>query len=124
MTRRLRLTSVALLGILSGGCEATHLAYVNEMNLGVDVSYSTEGTGHLVLGFDRNTFALVPQRKVDGEDDELMSLSAASRMSASGLDTVEFDHFIATGTSASQIGTNPTTLRAIRDGIVGIGETK
>lgn len=101
------------------GCRATHVAYVNEMNLGVDLSYSTEGTGHLVLGFDRNTFALVPQNDEDGD---LKALSAASRMSASGLDTVEFDHFVATGEAAKQIGVDTDKLKKIRDEIVGMPE--
>lgn len=121
MTRTSRLVAMGLLVLGPQACAPTHLAYVNEMNLGVDLSYSAEGSGHLVLGFDRNTFALVPQKKADGKRDELMSLSAASRMSASGLDTVEFDHFIATGKAASEIATDPATLKKVRDEIAGIG---
>lgn len=32
------------------GCEATHLAYVHETNLGLEVAVSTEGTGCLAFG--------------------------------------------------------------------------
>jgi len=49
---------------LLGGCQATHLLYVSDTVLGIDVAASAEGTGHMVFGYDRETFALVPRRRM------------------------------------------------------------
>lgn len=62
MTRPLLLLSFGLAPALLGGCQVTHLLYVNDTVLGIDVAASAEGTGHLVFGYDRETFALVPRK--------------------------------------------------------------
>ena len=93
------LALIPLLGLL--GCQATHLLYVHNTVAGIDVSVSTEGTSKFVLGFDRETYALVP-RKGDGE--EAMALVGTSCVHASRFgDRVEIRHVVATGSAAKDL---------------------
>lgn len=122
MTRPLLLLGLA--PALLGGCQVTHLLYVNDTVLGIDVAASAEGTGHLVFGYDRETFALVP-RKEDAEETDpkhrfdAMSLAAVSCVYADGLEDVRFNHFIATGDSAGHVAKDPVGYAQIRDAILG-----
>lgn len=115
--KRELLGAVLLLSATLLGCRATHLAYVNEMTLGVDVAYGNEGTGKLVIGYDRDTFALVPQKAQSGQDGELMSLSAVSGVRVVGLNELAFDHFVATGEAAKAVAKDPEGLEMIRNAI-------
>ena len=52
-----------LLTACLAGCSATHLVYVYDVSVGMDVAYSTEGSGRVVFGYDRGTYAVVPQKQ-------------------------------------------------------------
>ncbi len=108
MTRPLLLFGLA--PALLGGCQATHLLYVSDTVLGIDVAASAEGTGHLIFGYDRDTFALVPrkeeaQAEVQNDRFDAMSLAAVSCVYVDGLQEVRFNHFVATGDSAKYVAT-------------------
>lgn len=113
-----KLIFYGLLGGLLLGCKATHLAYVHETSLGIDVAVSTEGTGRLVFGYDRDTYAIVP-RKSDGK--EAMTLTALGCIYAQGLNEVHFDHFVSSGDAAIKIAKSPETLKKIKQTIQGGG---
>lgn len=101
------------------GCEATHLAYVHETTLGIDVAANVEqGTGRFVFGYDRDTYSLVP-RKDDGS--EAMTLTALGCIYAQGLNEVHFDHFVSSGTAAINLAKSPETLKKINQTIQGGG---
>ena len=127
---KLRTAMGALLVVLAaGGCmRAKHLVYVYDAAVGLDVAYSTEGTGRLLFGYERDTFALVPQ-KCDGPDDdecegEIMKLAAVSQVRARGVDELCFNHFVATGDSAASIASDPAGIAKIRRAIFGTEETR
>jgi hypothetical protein len=120
--KALLLGCAALAACCLTGCKATHLIYVYDLSVGIDVAASTEGTGRLIFGYDRGTYALVPQRTdhvavggVAGTDTgELMSLTATSYVSSRGLDEFEFDHFVSTGDAAVDVANDPNGLEEIR----------
>jgi hypothetical protein len=106
------------LSCLICGCE-DHLIYVHETSLGLDVAVSTEGTGRLVFGYDRDTYALVPRKD---ERQEAMSVTALGCIYAQGLDEVHFDHFVSTGEAALKIAQAEQTLQKINLAINGGGD--
>lgn len=108
---------------LSSGCRATHLVYVHNASLGIDVSASAEGTGRLAFGYDRDTFALVP-RKDESASADAMSLASVSCVYADGLNEVQFDHFIATGETAINVAMDDDGLQKIRKAIYGKKDQK
>ena len=91
-----------LLSITFCGCKATHLIYAHDTSLGVDVAVSTEGTGRLVFGYDRDTFVIVP-RKGDNKDDDAMTLTSFGCVYVDGLEEISFNHFVSTGDAAKTI---------------------
>jgi hypothetical protein len=101
-------------------CEATHLAYVHETTLGLDVAVSTEGTGRLVLGYDRDTYAIVPRK---GAGLDAMTLTSLGCIYASGLDTVSFNHFVSSGTAAVKIAQDALILNQIKKAIQRGGDS-
>jgi hypothetical protein len=115
---RVHLQHVVLAASLVSGCTATHAIYVYDASVGIDLAYSSEGTGKLVFGYDRDTYALVP-KKDDATDDELMSLAAVSKVQSEGLNKLDFDHFVATGGAATGVATDPDGLARIRSAIFG-----
>ena len=118
MKMLLKLGWISLL--LCGCVEATHLAYVHETSLGLDVAVSTEGTGRLVFGYDRGTYAIVPRK---GEGLDAMTLTSLSCVYASGLNDVQFKHFVSSGEAAKKIAKNSDTLKQINQAIQGGGST-
>ncbi len=120
---RRKLVLSGLVAACLSGCHATHLVYVHNASLGIDVSASTEGTGRLAFGYDRDTFALVP-RKDDNTGADAMSLAAASCVYADGLNEVQFDHFIATGDTAKNVAMDADGLETIREAIYGKKDQK
>jgi hypothetical protein len=118
-------TQLSLLGVALAlaGCQPTHLVYVYDLSLGLDVAYSNEGTGKVVFGYDRGTYAIVPQKdgaELPGADrGEIMSLAGVSHVRIDGLNEIKFDHFIATGQAAQEVAQDPDGLRQIRDAIYG-----
>ncbi|MGQ0445679.1 MAG: hypothetical protein ACT4O2_11290 [Beijerinckiaceae bacterium] len=122
MTRLLLLFGLA--PALLGGCQTTHLVYVTDTVLGMDVAASAEGTGHMIFGYDRETFALVPRQEdaqaTDPNDRfDAMSLAAVSCVYADGLEDVRFNHFIATGDSAVYVAQDAEGYARIRAAIFG-----
>lgn len=107
--------------LLSGCMTPTHLVYVHGTTVGLDVAASTEGTGRLVFGYDRDTFAIIPHKNNNKESDA-MSLAAVSCIYAWGLDDVQFKHFVSTGEAATKLVKNPVVLSQIWDSIQGGGE--
>jgi hypothetical protein len=116
----------SLVTMCLGGCHATHLVYVYDLSIGIDVAYGTEGTGRLVFGYDRGTYAIVPQRTdctaahactPADESGELMSLVATSYVESKGLDEFEFDHFVSTGEAAVKIAGHGDDVAHLRRAI-------
>ncbi len=121
---RRKLVLCGLAAAFLSGCHATHLVYVHNASLGIDVSASAEGTGKMAFGYDRDTFALVP-RKDDNANADAMSLAAVNCVYADGLNEVQFDHFVATGDAAKSVAKDPDGLQTIRKAIYGKkGENK
>jgi len=112
------LLKLGWISLLLCGCEATHLAYVHETNLGLDVAVSTEGTGRMVFGYDRDTYAIVPRK---GKGLDAMTLTSLGCIYASGLDEVSFNHFVASGKAAKNIAKSPDTLKQLNQAIQGGG---
>ena len=106
-----------LAALLLLGCSATHLVYVHDASMGLDIAVSTEGTQRLVFGYDRDTYALILLKK-DGSKDA-MSLAAVSCIHADGLTDIDFNHFVATGSAALQVAADPAGLAEIRSSIFG-----
>lgn len=121
---KIALLKVGFMCLLLTGCQATHLVYVHGTTVGLDVTASTEGTGRLVFGYDRETFALIPRKK---DNDDAMSLAAVSCVYAKGLDKVQFNHFVSTGNAATSIMKNDkerlqTLVERISSSIQGKGD--
>lgn len=109
---------LVLYGLLSGllcGCPAKHLVYVHDTSIGIDVAASTEGTGRLMFGYDRDTFAIVP-RKSDGE---AMTLVSFGCVYAKGLSDVNFNHFVSSGKAAKNIAKSEQGLKNINNALYG-----
>ena len=98
------------------GCEATHLVYVSNTILGVDVAVSSEGNNRLSIGYDRDTYCIVP-RKEAGKD--AMSVTSVSQIRIHGLNDVQFDYFVSTGEAAKALAKDPEALQMIRRAILG-----
>ncbi len=114
------LKTLGCLSIMLCGCEATHLAYVHETTLGVDVAVSTQGTGRIVFGYDRDTYSIVP-RKGDGQD--AMTLVSLGCIYAQGLNKVHFRHFVSSGKAAIYIAEDDQILNQLKTAIQGGGDT-
>jgi hypothetical protein len=110
--------AMAAAALSAAGCGTpTHLAYVHNMNLGVDLGAApTEGQVKLAIGYDRKTFALVPQLKADAD---AMSVTSASRVVVAGLSTDKFGHIVATGEIAKKLAKDPKNLGKLVDKLFG-----
>ncbi len=133
----MRLFFVPLLALLAApvaGCHAKHLIYVYDLDIGIDVAYSQEGNAHLVFGYDRGTYAIVPQREDQsvalqcpangetpteaGQTGELMSLAATSHVVSAGVTEFTFNHFVSTGRAAVNLAKNPDALSTARAAVL------
>ena len=113
---------IVLFSLLSGllcGCTANHLVYVHDTSIGIDVTASTEGTGRLMFGYDRDTYAIVPRKKGDGDAMTLVSMSCVY---AKGISKVNFNHFVSSGKAAKNIAKSKKGLTAINNALYGGGE--
>ena len=99
------------------GCPAKHLVYAHDTSIGIDVAASTEGTGRLMFGYDRDTFVIVP-RKSDGE---AMTLVSFGCVYAKGLNEVNFNHLVASGKAAKKIAKSEQGLTTINNALYGGG---
>lgn len=101
--------------LLLTACEATHLVYVHESSLGVVLTpVSTQGTTKFSLGFDRETYALVPKAGKTADNAEAMSAAAVSRIQVKGITDLKFGHVVATGKAAAEITKNAEKLGAVQ----------
>lgn len=116
--RMLTMVATCLAGTAAlTGCRPTHLAYVHNAVLGVDLGASpNEGQVKLAVGYDRKTFAIVPRK---GDDQDAMSVTAASRVHVQGLSTNEFSHIVATGAPAVRLAEEPQNLGTLVDQLLG-----
>jgi hypothetical protein len=108
------------------GCKATHVSYVHEASLGVNLNLAAEGTAKLNVGYDRETFALVPrytpEEPSSGASEpqgEAMSVTAVSRVYLEGMSRVYFGHAVATGRPAIWVAKDGKGLKEITDRIFG-----
>jgi hypothetical protein len=105
--------------VFLNACAATHVAYVHDTCLGVDLSFSAEGHGRFAVGYDREVFALVPKRTADADSNDAMSLTSLSDVALTGLDEIKFNHLVATGTPAVALVKDPDGLKRIREAFYG-----
>lgn len=119
------LITIGLIGFLFSGCQATHLAYIHATTMGLEVAGSTQGNGRFVLGYDRDTYALIPRivndNNAQSKLSDAMSLAAVSCIHAKGLDDVQFRHFVSTGIAAVNVVQDSITLAQIKESIQGGG---
>src|SRR2546423_7500025 len=71
--------------LCAAGCESDHVVYVSETNLGITVNAASQGTPKVALGYDRETFAVVPRYESDVNGPEAMSLLSLSNVDVTGL---------------------------------------
>ena len=102
--------------ICLAGCNS-HMVYVHETVVGISVAPVNPGNGtaKVSIGYERDTYALVPQKK-DNED--AMSLTAVSRIRANGLNKVQFGHVVATGEAGKIIAKDPEALKTAKRNLV------
>lgn len=123
---RHQLSLLLLLGLPMTGCNS-HVIYVHNASLGVDVNVSAEsGTAKFALGYDRETFAVVPRvAAVDEKGNAIpakqdaMSLVSVSNVDAVGLNELIFNHAVATGQAAVTVAKDPAGLKAMRKAVFG-----
>ena len=106
--------------MVCGGC-GEHLAYVHNASMGVDVTMATDGTARIALGYDNDTFAIVPRFDPvgDGKHGEAMTLVSVSNVEIDGLDEIVFNHVIATGEAAINAANDEQGLRMMREAVFG-----
>jgi len=114
MIFRISTLLIVIGGVLSGCGRATHLVYVHNMVAGVDLKPAGEGTVRFVVGYDRETYALVP-RVNDGNSVEAMNLAAVSKVKIEGTTGFRFSHVIATGEAAIKVAKSPEVLQDVAD---------
>ena len=123
MNRFIKLATLSLL-LCAGGC-ADNLAYVHNAVFGVDVTAATNGTGRIAIGYDSDTFAIVPRFDPvgDGKHGEAMTLVSVSNVDVDGLDEIVFNHVIATGQAALDIVNDTEGLKMMRKAALGVDST-
>ena len=109
---------------INGGC-ANDLLYVHDTSLGVDVSVRPDETsGRLMVGYDRDTYALIPRRKSsNNKEDDAMALTSVSCIDLDGISEFHYNQFIATGNSAVMIAKDSTAIKQIRNALFGGNKT-
>ncbi len=106
------------------GCQATHILYAHETNLGVDFGISPDETsGELIIGYDRDTYALIP-KKNNSSSQEAMGLASVSCVDIEGLNKFHFNQFIATGKTANEISKDQQAMKQIQGAIYGGGKKR
>ena len=110
----------ALLFATLAGCGG-NLAYVHNSVVGVDVTGSTDGTARIAIGYDNETFAIVPRFDPvgDGKHGDAMTLVSVSNVDIDALDEIVFNHVIATGKAARLAAEDPQGLSMMRQSVFG-----
>jgi len=111
---------------LLASCSATHLVYVHETTVGIDVGASANaGSTGFSFGYDSRTFAIVPratnpaapqgasQDPAASSGPDAMSLVAASQTYVEGVSRIEITHALATGYPAIRIARNANQVQSI-----------
>lgn len=84
-----------------GGCEATNLYIAHDTVVGVNAAVNSNQTsGHVVIGYDRKFFAVVPKSVPRGEGKdgtEAMSALSCSELEVDGIFLTRFVENLATG---------------------------
>jgi hypothetical protein len=111
--------TLAVLMVALGGC-GQNLAYVHNAALGVDVTLGTDGTSHVSIGYDKDTYAIVPR---DTSRNEAMTLISVSNIEVDGLNEVIFNHVVITGEAARRAANDKGGLRMMR-AATGLGEVE
>jgi hypothetical protein len=120
---QLKTPLLLLLSICLQGC-ADQLIYNHSTALGVDVGVRPDETsGHVMIGYDRDTYALVPKKSGAGATDEAMSLASVSCLDIEGLTQFHYNQFIATGLSAAAIAKDSNTVKQIQNALLGSNKT-
>ena len=108
---------------------ASDLLYVHQSGLGVDASLGAQGAAKFSLGYDRETFALVPRidepapidplnpRAIPPRRGEAMSLVSLVAVRADGLTDMHFGHAVATGDVAVDLANDTAALANLRKAI-------
>lgn len=110
--------SLALAGAaLAAGCQASHLSYVHELTIGLEVAVTPEGMNTVSIGYERDTYAIVPRYELPNGDTKSMSLTALSRTRIESLSDIEAEHSLATGSAAIEVAKDPTVLNQVADKI-------
>lgn len=113
MIKKLPIILISIL--LLSGCN-DHLVYVQETSLGVVVELSSEGSQKLHVGYGRDTFSIVPQKK---ESDDAVSLYSAGVAEIQGISEVSLCQIVATGEPAIDVAQDPDTITAVQSKIYG-----
>ena len=108
----------AATGAALAGCG--NLAYVHNAVVGIDVTAATDGTARIAVGYDNDTFAIVPRFKKDGDAQaEAMNLVSVSNVDIDALDEIVFNHVIATGDAAVNVVNDQDGLKMMRGAVFG-----
>lgn len=110
-----KFAGLCLLALL-GGCSSSHLVYVQETSLGVNLALSAEGMQKMSLGYDRDVYAIVP-KKDDKQD--AMSLFSVNKVKVEGMDNMHISEFVAAGKPAMKLAKDPNAISLIRNKVSG-----
>ena len=102
--------------LLFGRCSSTHLVYVQETSMGLNVALSADGMQKMSLGYDRDVYAVIPKK---GEEEDAMALFSVNKVDISGLDNMNISEFVATGNPAKEIAKDQEVVSKIRNKIYG-----
>ncbi len=99
-----------------GGCSSTHLIYVQETSMGLNVALSADGMQKMSLGYDRDIHAVIPKKS---DDSDAMALFSVNKVDISGLDNMEVSEFVATGEPAIKLASDKDAVSKIRNKVYG-----
>ncbi|NQY62147.1 MAG: hypothetical protein HRT38_00270 [Alteromonadaceae bacterium] len=102
--------------LLLGGCSSTHIVYVQETSMGLNVAVSADGMQKMSLGYDRDVYAIIPKKDKEGD---AMALFSVNKVNISGLDNMDVSEFVATGYPAIKLATDQDAVSKIRSKIYG-----
>tara|TARA_B100000614_G_scaffold262547_1_gene296757 strand:- start:2757 stop:3119 length:363 start_codon:yes stop_codon:yes gene_type:complete len=115
-----KITGMMLCGlILSGlavGCTASHMVYVQEASLGLNLGLGTEGVQKFSLGYDRDIYAVVPKK---GKNQDAMSMLSINKAEIQGLNQITVSEFVAGGDPAEKLAKKPEQISELRNKIYG-----
>lgn len=99
-----------------GGCSSTHLVYVQEASMGLNVALSAGGMQKMSLGYDRDIHAVIPKKS---DEEDAMALFSVNKVDISGLDNMDVSEFVATGEPAIKLANDSEAVSKIRTKIYG-----